>query len=83
MTIQKKSVLRVQNNGRQTLYSFEGFPFWKSSQSTLPALGFHSSPRVSSNSVKVSPGGNLLIMIFNLGVAALGNECGGTVAGLF
>ena len=81
--MQKKSVLRASNNGRQMLYSFEGFPFWKSSQSTFPALGFHSSPSVSSNSVTVSPGGNLLMMIFNLGVAALGNEFGGTVAGLF
>lgn len=65
------------------LYSFEGFPFLKSSQSTLPPLGLHSWPSVSSNSVEVSPGGNLLIMIFNLGVAALGSEFSGTVAGLF
>ena len=54
---------------REGPYSFETFPSLYTAQSTLPLLTFQSSPRVSSNSACVKPGGSLLTTILSLVLA--------------
>ena len=54
---------------KEAPYSFETFPSLYTAQSTLPLLTFQSSPRVSSNSACVKPGGSLLTTSLSLVLA--------------
>ena len=47
-------------------YSFETFPGLNCTQSTLPPLVFHSSPKADSNSTDVRLGGSFLTISFDL-----------------